>query len=104
MADSHEEQLLSDLLGGIARDDARLDAAHLESQVLAAATAPSIRRNPDTTYIVIAAAIAVAVFAPAFFWMNSNVAPPRGTSNVASTETVIADEPKTIDPKPLAPP
>ena len=44
MADTHEEQLLNDLLRGIARDDERLDAAHLESRVLAARG--SYRRCP----------------------------------------------------------
>ena len=35
MADTHEEQLLSELLSGIARDDERLEAAHLESRIMA---------------------------------------------------------------------
>jgi len=36
MADSNEAQLLSDLLRDIAREDAHIDAAHLEAPVMSA--------------------------------------------------------------------
>jgi hypothetical protein len=39
MADTHEEQLLSDLLADIAREDGALDASHLEARVLASVAA-----------------------------------------------------------------
>ena len=50
MADTHEEQLLSELLSSIARDDERLEAAHLESRVMATldtSPAPWFRPNTD---------------------------------------------------------
>lgn len=46
MAD-REEQLLNDLLGEVAHQDARLDAAHLEARVLEAC-AETVRLKPDT--------------------------------------------------------
>ena len=39
MADTNEEQLLTELLRRIAREDARLDAVHLEARVMEAASA-----------------------------------------------------------------
>ena len=46
MADTHEEQLLSELLSTLARDDERLEATHLELRVMAmldATPAPRFR-------------------------------------------------------------
>ncbi len=45
MADTHEEQLLTGLLSDVAREDAPLDAAHLEARVLASVTARSKPRD-----------------------------------------------------------
>ena len=65
MADTHEEQLLSELLSSIARDDERLEAAHLESRVMATLdTSPAPRFRPSTTHVVIAAAVVMAVLVP----------------------------------------
>ena len=62
MADTHEEQLLSELLSSIARDDERLEAAHLESRVMATLdTSPAPWFRPNTTHVVIAAAVVMAV-------------------------------------------
>ena len=50
MADTNEAQLLSDLLGGIAREGAQLDAAHLEARVMAGprpALTPQTITDPD---------------------------------------------------------
>jgi hypothetical protein len=82
MADTNEEQLLSDLLGDIAREDACLDAAHLEARVMEAVD-PSASARPMQSsfgatglrYWVIAAAVVTAVLVPAVFWM----APPTDT-------------------------
>ena len=65
MADTHEEQLLTELLGSIARDDERLEAAHLESRVMATLDAsPAPRFRPGMTHVVIAAAVLMAVLVP----------------------------------------
>ena len=62
MADTHEEQLLSDLLEAIAREDAALDAPHLEAGVLesalAARTVPSM---PSRMWVVLPVAAAVLI-------------------------------------------
>jgi hypothetical protein len=62
MADTHEEQLLSELLSSIAHDDERLEAAHLEPRLMAtldASQPPPFR--PSMTHVVIAAAVLMAV-------------------------------------------
>ena len=63
MADTHEEQLLSELLGDIAREDAQLDAAHLETSVLASASFGVRERTPRSrawTLLPVAAAVLAA--------------------------------------------
>jgi hypothetical protein len=94
MADTNEEQLLSDLLRGIALEDARLEAPHLESRVLASAfarTEPSFggtRRLSST----IAAAAVIAVLLPAVFWLNNQ--PPKTAGRaVETTEAVVVQKP-----------
>jgi hypothetical protein len=47
MVNPHEEQLLSELLTEIAREDARLDASHLENRVCEAYTAAANRNMPS---------------------------------------------------------
>lgn len=65
MADTHEEQLLSELLGDIAREDVRLVAAHLETSVLAAASFRVRERTPRTRAWVLLPVAAVIVAAVA---------------------------------------
>jgi len=102
MADTHEEQLLSELLRGIAREDAHLDAAHLESRVMASAfartTEPSLGAT-RTSHWVIAAAAAVAVLTPALFWMNTEVVEQAAGPAVEATEVAIARKPTVVLPK-----
>ncbi len=77
MADTHEEQLLSELLSSIARDDERLEAAHLESRVMATLDAsPAPRFRPNMTHVVIAAAVVMAVLVPGIAWVVREV--PHG--------------------------
>ena len=104
MADTNEEQLLSDLLRSIAREDARLEAPYLESRVLTAVEASAaVRLKPVTRHIAIAAAIGVAVLTPALLWTNARVAAPTTGPSVAATEAVVADEPAAVVPKPAKP-
>ena len=79
MADTNEAQLLNDLLSDIAREDARLDAAHLEARVMdaveasawpPAATPPRFGATGVRMRWAIAAAVAIAVLVPAMFWMK----------------------------------
>ena len=76
MADTNEEQLLSDLLRGISRQDARLEAPHLEARLMCAAERPAaVRLKADTTHWqtlhwrtrswAVAAVVAAAVLATA---------------------------------------
>jgi hypothetical protein len=106
MADTHEEQLLSDLLRGIARDDARLDAAHLESRVMTSALAGTMQQSVGTTGVphwAVAAAIAVAVLVPALLLMNADVAPHNAKPAMNATEEIVAETPTVVVPTPSAP-
>ena len=102
MADTHEAQLLSDLLGDIAREDARLDAPHLEARVVAAVTSPAVRLKPDTTYatyVVIAAAIVTAALVSQLFTRNF---PQRAVDpEVESIERRVADTPPVVAQSPV---
>ena len=96
MADSHEAQLLTDLLRDIAREDARVDAAHLETRVMAAIDAGTpVRLKPDTAHwhtrisVVAAAAVAVAVLAPAAPWLKTLVPGEKVQVKVDATEEVV---------------
>lgn len=93
MADSHEEQLLNDLLGGIAREDARLDAPDLESRVLAAVDSGNVKRpRPVSTYWVIAAAALAAVLVPAVYRTQPTPAGEPVSRNAEATEVTIPDK------------
>jgi len=90
MADTHEEQLLSELLSGIARDDEHLDAAHLESRVMATLDAsPAPRLRPTTTPIVIAAAIVMAMLIPRIAWVVRDVPPAVGEVRVGQPQQAV---------------
>ena len=87
MSDTHEEQLLNELLAGVAREDAALDAHHLEARVVEAwdgsEVQAMVRLKPDTTYyrigaIGVAAAILLAIGLPRLM-----------TSSPRATEVVI---------------
>ena len=106
MADTHEEQLLSDLLHGIVREDAHLHAPHLESRVVASAFART--RQPGFgaaggSQWVIAAAAAVAVVMPSLLWMNTATVRETTGPAVEATEELIAPTPSVVLPKPGAP-
>jgi hypothetical protein len=106
MADSHEEQLLNDLLRGIAREDARLDAPDLESRVLAAVSQGEARRKPVTTYWVIAAALLAVVLVPAFFRTqpvpsSETVSPQAKAADTTTPEK--SEEPRTTVKRAITP-
>ena len=107
MADSHEEQLLNGLLGDIAREDACLDASHLESRIMAAARqAEIIRRQPTGAYLVIAAAVLATALLPALFRTpqieDGNVSPRKDATEVtlpvSSESTPVATAPSAAPP------
>ena len=95
MADTNQEQLLSDLLRGIARDDARLEAPHLESRVLTSAFSRTEPRFGGTRRFSgpIAAAAVIAAALPAVFWLNSQAPTTPGAAKVEATEAVVAQKP-----------
>jgi hypothetical protein len=66
MADTHEEQLLTGLLRDLAREDGRLDAAHLEARVLESASIdarPVSRSRVKWIALPVAAVMVVAIAA-----------------------------------------
>jgi hypothetical protein len=77
MADSNEAQLLSEMLRDIAREDASLDAPHLEARVMdVSASAQSIGPGIGASGLMqwaVAAAAAIAVLVPALLWMKVGV-------------------------------
>ncbi len=94
MADTHEEQLLSELLSSIARDDERLEAAHLESRVMATLDAsPAPRFRPSMTHVVIAAAVVMAVLVPGIAWVVRDVPPAVGEMRVEPPQQTAVDTP-----------
>jgi len=98
MADTNEAQLLSDLLRDIAREDAHVDAAHLEARVMSAfarsippsfgATPPSFGGTGVRRW-AIAAAVAAAVLVPAVFWLRPGVPVEKVQLKVDATEEVV---------------
>ncbi len=97
MADTHEEQLLSDLLGDVAREDERLEAPHLEARILASASLSERARPARSRAWVIWPVAAAAVFAIAV-----NVRPKPGTTDSAaqdSTEVTLAGNPPAHVPR-----
>ena len=94
MADTHEEQLLSELLSSIARDDERLEAAHLESRVMATLDAsPAPRFRPSMTHVVIAAAVVMAVLVPGIAWVVRDVPTAVGEVRVEPPQQTAVDTP-----------
>ncbi len=92
MADTHEEQLLSELLSSIARDDERLEAAHLESRVIATldiSPAPWLR--PSTTHVVIAAVVVMAVLGPGIAWVVREAPPAVSETRVEQVQQKAVD-------------
>ena len=81
MADAHEEQLLSELLDEIKTADSRLDASDLESRVMSAWHAETVRirlgegRRPRPAYYKIAAAAVVAVALSLFWYRRADQLP-----------------------------
>ncbi len=101
MADSNEAQLLSDLLRDIAREDARVNAAHLEARVIEAAyEGTSLRLKRDTMHermrtwaVAAAAAVACAVLLmPLAPWLNTQFAEHNDALKVDATEEAVAEE------------
>lgn len=92
MADSHEEQLLNDLLRGIGREDECLAAPHLEARVMAAVGTEEVtRRRPMAAYLVIAAALVSAVIVPVLYRTRSTPAGAPVSRNTDATEVAIRD-------------
>ena len=92
MADSNETELLTDLLGEIAREDAGLDASHLELRVIEASVAArSIqpRTGNRVRYLTIAAAV-FAVLTPALFFMKRAPVVDTIQTQAAVTNQVVA--------------
>jgi hypothetical protein len=105
MADTHEEQLLSDLLRSIAREDAAVEAPHLELRVLTAAEAGvRARQKPSAAYWVIAAALLAAVLVP-LMSRTTPQAPTQSSQETAkATEQPFEEErPAPVVPKQAAP-
>jgi hypothetical protein len=103
MADTNQEQLLTELLGDVARADAHLSAPRLEALyagvMQAAARQPPRPSGPNAMYVVIAAAAVFVVLVPAAFWMNTHVPAPAATSIVTTTEQPIAPAAAPVAPK-----
>ena len=100
MADTNEEQLLTELLGDVARADAHLSAPHLELRVMQATALQRLSPSrPIAMYVVIAAAAVFVVLVPAAFWMNTHVPAPAATSIVTTTEQPIAPAAAPVVPK-----
>ena len=106
MADTHQEQLLSELLSTIARDDERLEAAHLELCVMARLdAAPAPRLRASTIQVVIAAAVLMAVLVPGVAWVVRDVPTAVGEAQVeprqqATVNTSTAITKPSIDAPP----
>jgi hypothetical protein len=102
MADTHEEQLLSGLLAEIRREDARLDATHLEARVLEAAsdTPPPQAASPWRIWFAlpIAAALILALATNLVRRPPEPVSPsppaPKMDTTVAIDETPRAPQQK----------
>ena len=97
MPDSHEEQLLSDLLSAIAREDARLDAAHLEARVIAAAEAKTPVTDSKGLYVK-AAAIVMAVLVPGVMWMTREGPVQTTEVNIEAAEPAAVETPVNVEP------
>ena len=104
MADTHEEQLLSQWLRDIARQDEGLRADHLEAPVMSAVRLKAettgygkvrlkVRLKPDTTYYMKAAAVAICVVFPAVLWMTSDPAVETIRHSTNATNAAIAAPP-----------
>jgi hypothetical protein len=106
MADTNEAQLLTDFLRDIAREDAHVDAAHLEARVMSAfarSTPPSFGGTrsasahlmqpsfgaPGLMRWAIGAAVAVALLVPAMFRLNTEVPGETAHVKVDATEEVV---------------
>jgi hypothetical protein len=104
MADTDEEQLLSDLLGDIEREDARLDASHLEARVLESA---SIRQKPhNTSKVWVIAAVAAAILIAVMVTFRPHPDATERTAGIVSSPTdVTTAQPSLsrVDPQPGAP-
>jgi hypothetical protein len=103
MADTHEEQLLSDLLDEIAGEDARLDASHLEARILDAVSNDS-HAAPSRWRVRVALLAAAALMLA----LASTVVPPKREPPQATTlpptreTTVVIDRipPATVPERP----
>jgi hypothetical protein len=108
MADPHEAQLLNDLLGVIAREDAGLGAPHLASRVLDSAVVDARDTAGERTRVrhwAAAAGIAAAALVAAFLWTDRAVVTPAGpTAAVRATEAVVSEKTTRValDPKPAS--
>jgi hypothetical protein len=106
MADTNEEQLLTELLSDIAQQDAGLEAPHLEARVISAyarATGSSVGPT-KMRYLVIAAALLMAVLVPAMV-LKTHDAPARtAAGRVDAIERTIAETRSVVAQPSLAAP
>ena len=109
MADTNETQLLSDLLVEIAREDAQLDASHLEMRVIEASVAARSMQQASGAhrlrYVTIAAVVFV-VLIPALFFIKRAPAVDTIHTETAATEGDIArsEKPVVVQPSVAAQP
>ena len=90
MADTHEEQLLSDLLRDVAREDERLEAPHLEARILASVTLPERAQPARSRAWIVWPVAAAVVFAVAVTFRPKPDTNNRTPQN--STDVTLAGE------------
>ena len=93
MADTHEEQLLSELLRDIAREDAPLEAAHLEARVMESAPTLGARSRRSRAWMLmpVAATVLFAVAITVRLKPDTTETTARlkpGTTEATATATV----------------
>jgi hypothetical protein len=77
MADTHEEQLLNELLRELAQQDTALDGGHLEARVVEQTKPAPAVVKANMTYLAIAAVVLMAIAAPiTIMFTQTEVAAP----------------------------
>ncbi len=82
MADTHEEQLLSELLRDIAREDALLEAAHLEARVLESASPVDARSRRSRAWMLVPVAATVLIAVGITVRLKPDTTEATGTATV----------------------
>jgi hypothetical protein len=80
MADTHEEQLLNELLREVARQDTALDGGHLEARVVEETRPAPTVAKANMTYLAIAAVVLLAIATPiTIMFTQTEVAAPASS-------------------------